>query len=259
MNKAGSPSSASYIHPDAEIEEGVEIGPFCHIGPHVKIGAGCVIKPYAMLDWTKLAPGCVIGAKSVIGGDPQFLNWKNVESWVEVGEGTLINELTVVHRSIHKGQSTIIGANCFIMSQTHIGHDCVLGDEVTFSSLAGLSGHVRLGNRVVVGGGAVMHQFVRVGDMAMVGGASRIVQDVLPCFTVTGNPAQAHGLNTYALRKFKIGAEDRTNLKRAYKILVRSGLAIPSAAQKIEEEMGRDGLIGDLLEHIAKSERGLTL
>ncbi|MDH5509694.1 MAG: acyl-ACP--UDP-N-acetylglucosamine O-acyltransferase [Nitrospinota bacterium] len=258
MNMSELPGS-SFVHPDAQVGEGVVIGPFCHIGQNVIIGDKCVIKPYAMLDWAKISSGCVIGAKSIIGGDPQFLNWKSVESYVEVGEGTLINEMVTVHRSIYQGKSTIIGANCFIMSQTHIGHDCALGDEVTFSSLAGLSGHVEVGDRVVVGGAAVIHQFVRVGAMAMVGGASRIVQDVLPAFTVTGNLAQAHGLNTYALRKYGVPSQERISLKKAYKILVRSGLSIPEATRRIEEEIGRDGIIGRTLDFIANSKRGLTL
>ena len=252
-------SGSSVIHPSARIGEGVEIGPFCHIGPNVTIGDKCVIKPYAMIGWTTLAPGCVIGAKSIIGGDPQYLGWKSVDSYVRIGEGTLVNELTAVHRSIYEGKSTTIGASCYVMSQVHIGHDCVLGDGVIVSTLAGLSGHVELGDRSVVGGAAVFHQFVRVGAMAMVGGASRIVQDVLPCFTVMGNPCQAHGLNTYALRKYEIPSQERINLKKAYKILVRSGLAIPAARRKIEEDLGREGIIGQLLEFMAASKRGFTL
>ena len=36
-------SSLAEVHPDAEIGAGVMIGPFCTVGPNVKLGAGTIL------------------------------------------------------------------------------------------------------------------------------------------------------------------------------------------------------------------------
>ena len=253
------------IHPTALVDsaarigEGAVIGPWCVIGPRAAIGQGCVIGPYAQVDWAEIGDGAQVGAKSIIGGDPQIYRWKSVDSWVKVGEGALVNEMTIVHRSMYEGGATEIGPRCYVMSQVHIGHDCALDEEVTVTTLAGLSGHVRVGPRAVIGGAAGVHQFVRIGEMAMVGGMSRIVQDVAPFFTVVGAPARAEGLNTYALKKYSIPPAERLELKRAYKTLARSGLSLAGAIEAIGRDQPQTGPVARLRAFLLESERGVTL
>ncbi|MBI5815240.1 MAG: acyl-ACP--UDP-N-acetylglucosamine O-acyltransferase [Nitrospinae bacterium] len=256
---------AADIHPTAIVDtkatigEGCVIGPFTVIGPEVTLGAGCVIGPRVSLDWLRAGANVTIGANTLVGGDPQVYNWKNVPSWVEIGDGALINELTAIHRSMYEGKSTVIGAGCFVMTQVHIGHDCQLGKEITVTTLAGLSGHVSVDDYAVIGGGAGIHQFVRVGAMAMVGGMSRIVQDVPPYFTVAGNPAASFGLNAYALKKRGMSLKDRVSLKNAYHILARSNLPLTDAIAKIESQGVAEGPLKNVVEFAKSSERGLTL
>ncbi|MGK7346557.1 MAG: acyl-ACP--UDP-N-acetylglucosamine O-acyltransferase [Candidatus Nitrospinota bacterium M3_3B_026] len=247
------------VDPAAVIGDGVEIGPFCVIGPNVKIGAGARIGAGAQVDWARLGAGARIGANSIVGGDPQIYGWKSVESWVEVGEGSLINELTAVHRSMYEGGATRIGPGCYIMSQSHIGHDCQLGKEVTVTTLAGLSGHVVVGDYAVIGGAVGVHQFVRIGAMAMVGGMTRLVQDVPPYFMVSGVPAEARGLNTYALKKRGVRPKERAALKKAFNILARRGLPLPDAVRALESEVPAEGPVASLIDFVKSSERGLTL
>ncbi len=247
------------VDPSAEIANGVDIGPFCLIGPKVRVAEGCRIGPYTQINWTELGKECILGSKVILGTDPQSYNWTPVDSWVKIGDGAFINDCASIHRSTLEGESTWIGEGCYIMSQTHIGHDCVLGREVTVTTLAGLSGHVEMEDYSVIGGAAVVHQFVRVGKMAMIGGQSRIVQDVPPYFTVVGVPAVASGLNTYALKKYGMAPEQRKQLKTAYRTLVRSGLSVKNALAKIMDEQPDTDPVGDLVEFIKKSSRGLTL
>lgn len=251
--------ATSVIDQTARIGKDVSIGPFCVIGPRAVIGDGCRISSGARIDWARLEPGCYIGANTIVGGDPQIYDWKPVESWVEIGSGTFINELVAVHRSMYEGKSTRIGDNCYIMSQCHIGHDCLLGNEVTVTTLAGLSGHVEVGDYAVIGGAVGIHQFVRIGSMAMIGGMTRLVQDVAPYFTVSGVPAASHGLNSYALRKRKTPPEERDALKKAYKLLTRSGLPVTEAVERIEKELPENASMKILLDFVKSSERGITL
>lgn len=253
------------IHPTAIVDSGatigadVSIGPFTVIGPQVTIGDGATLGARVSLDWTRLGKNCYVGDNTVIGGDPQFLGWKNVPSWVEIGANTKINELVVINRSIYENKSTNIGEDCLIMSQSHIGHDCRLGRGVIFSSLAGLSGHVEIDDYAVIGGAAVVHQFIRIGAMTMVGGMTRVVQDVAPYFTVAGNPAAAHGLNVYALKQRKVPKEERSALKKAYRLLAKSKLPLPEAILRIEEEVSTKGAVAELVEFVKNTKKGLTL
>ena len=38
------------VHPDAQLSDNVTVGPFAFIGPHVKLGAGCVVEHHATVD-----------------------------------------------------------------------------------------------------------------------------------------------------------------------------------------------------------------
>ncbi len=247
------------IDPKARIGEGVAIGPFSVIGPDVTIGDGCVVGSGASIISTRMGPGCQVGPNTAIGGDPQIIDWRPVRSWVAIGSNVKINELATIHRSMYENGETIIGDNSYIMAQSHIGHDCKLGEGVVMTSLAGFSGHVEVGKYAVIGGAAVAHQYVRIGEMAMVGGLSRLVQDAPPYFTVSGVPAVAVGLNSYALKKHNIPPAQRANLKKAYKILVRSGTPFSEAVERVINEIPTEGAVGVLVEFLKKSKRGVTL
>jgi UDP-N-acetylglucosamine acyltransferase len=247
------------IDPKAQISPDVVIGPFCVIGPNVTLAGGCVIGQRVSMDWTRASEGVKIGANTIIGGDPQVYGWKSVPSWVEIGPGAFINELSVVHRSAYEGGATAVGPACYIMTQTHIAHDCILGREVTLTSFAGFAGHVEVGDYAVIGGATAIHQFARIGTMAMVGGMSRISQDVPPYFTVAGSPAQAHGLNLYALKKRGVKPAERLALKKAFHILARSGLLLAEALRVIEETVEPLATVKNLVQFARSSKRGLTL
>ncbi len=238
------------VDPSAKIGEGSVIGAHSVIGPNTEIGAGCHVDPGAQIQWTILGDNCRVGANSIVGGDPQIYNWKQTPSWVNIGSGSVINELTVISRSMYENGSTSIGEQCYIMAQSHVGHDCKLGAGVTVTTLAGLSGHVTVGDHAVIGGAVGIHQFVRIGTMAMVGGMTRLSQDVPPYFTVVGSPAKSHGLNNYALKKHNVSSESIKALKKAYRILVRSGLPVPAAVEQIEKDLALEGAVANLVEFV---------
>ncbi len=247
------------IDPKAQISPDAVIGPFCVIGPEVTLADGCVVGERATINWTKAEAGVKIGANTIIGGDPQVYNWKSVPSWVEIGPGAFINELTAVHRSMYENGMTLIGPACYVMTQTHIGHDCRLGREVTVTTLAGLSGHVVVDDYAVIGGAVGIHQFTRIGTMAMIGGMGRVAQDVPPYFLVEGSPARARGLNVYALKKRGVNPAERRALKKAFHVLARSGLTVPEALRMIEETVEPFATVKNLVEFARGAKRGLTL
>ena len=56
----------------AELESGVEVGPYCIVGPQVKIGKNTKIGPHVIIDkWTEIGGGCNIFQFTSIGQHPR--------------------------------------------------------------------------------------------------------------------------------------------------------------------------------------------
>ncbi|MFN2317359.1 MAG: acyl-[acyl-carrier-protein]--UDP-N-acetylglucosamine O-acyltransferase, partial [Gemmatimonadales bacterium] len=116
------------VDPGAELGEGVRIGPFAIVGPAVQLGDEVEVGPRAsVVRNTRLAAGVRVGEGSVIGGDPQDLKFAGEESWVEIGQGTVIREYSTVNRGTAASGVTRVGDGCFLMSYVHVAHDCHLG------------------------------------------------------------------------------------------------------------------------------------
>ena len=112
------------IDPSAELGKGVTVGPYTIIGPNVVVGDGCRLAPRVTLQRNvRLADDVYVGDGSVLGGDPQDLKYQGEETWVEVGEGTIIREYSTINRGTTATFKTTVGARCFIMTmlQPHRG------------------------------------------------------------------------------------------------------------------------------------------
>ena len=53
---------------------------------------------------------CGSATASFIGGDPQDLKYQGEETWVEVGEGTIIREYSTINRGTSATCKTTVGA-----------------------------------------------------------------------------------------------------------------------------------------------------
>ncbi|WP_276954302.1 acyl-ACP--UDP-N-acetylglucosamine O-acyltransferase [Allomeiothermus silvanus] len=208
------------VSPSAQIGAGVEIGPYCVVeGPCVLeagviLGAHVVIRPYV-----RLGAGVRVSSHAVLGGEPQDLSFKGQETWLEVGERTVIREGVTLHRSTREDRPTRIGADCYLMAYSHVAHDCQVEDGVILTNAVNLAGHVEVGERAVLGGMTGVHQFVRIGAYAMVGGASKVSKDILPFALVDGRPARHYRLNTIGLRRNGISGERYKALEQAFRLL----------------------------------------
>ena len=107
------------------------------------------------------------------------------------------------------------------MAYAHIAHDCVLGNHITRANNGPLAGHVVIDDRAIIGGFGAVHQFVRIGYLSIIGGCSKVVQDVPPYIMVDGHPAKVYGLNSVGLERANISLEERSNLKKAFKIFLK--------------------------------------
>lgn len=223
------------IDPKAELDPSVEIAPNVVIGADVKIGANTVIGANVVIDGP-IDIGCnnQIFPGAALGLPPQDLKYKGSKSRVKIGDRNTIREYVTVNRATGEGEETIIGNDNLLMAYVHVAHNCILGDRIVIANSVALAGHVEVESKAVIGGMLGIHQFVKVGKMAMLGGMSRIDRDVPPYMLVEGNPSHVRSLNLIALKRNNFDNEEISLLKKAYKILYRSGLTINKALQELE-------------------------
>ena len=246
------------VHPMARIGKDVEIGPYAVIGENVVIDDETKIGAHAVIDgWTSIGKNCVIFPGVSIGAEPQDLKFTGEKSYVFIGDNTKIRECATVNRATGEGEETRIGNNCLMMAYTHVAHNCVVGNNVIMSNAATLAGHVIVEDRAVIGGLTGVHQFVKVGRNAMIGGASKVVQDVVPYTIVDGHPAKVSGLNSVGMSRAGIPIASRRSIKKAYKLLYRSGLSLAQAIAMIEQEVDSCSEVDHFLRFLRNAERGI--
>ena len=245
------------IDPASWLDEDVEVGPYSIIGAGVKIGSGTVIGPHVQIECnSEIGRNNRILQAASIGGEPQDLSFKGQKTYVKIGDGNTIREFATIHRATKDGTATTIGDENYIMAYAHMGHDVNVGNGTILCNGIGLSGHVEVGDKAVISAYVGIHQFSRIGTMSMIGALARINQDVLPYTLVDGNPATTRGLNAVGLKRNGISAENRKNLKSAYKHLCRSGLSLDSGLEKINELVENTDEVSSLIDFAKTSKRG---
>jgi UDP-N-acetylglucosamine acyltransferase len=248
------------IDPTARLGEGVSIGPFSIIGPRVTIGDGTTVAGHAVFERNvKVGAGVKIGYGTVIGNDPQDLKYQGEDTWVEIGDGTVLREYCTINRGTAATGKTTIGQRCFLMSYVHVAHDCVLGDDVIVANAVQMAGHVTIEERAVISGLVPIHQFVRIGTYAFVGGGSRVNQDVPPYTKAVGNPVHLYGLNSVGLARAGFAPEVKLALKRAYRLLFNSDLTVTQGITRARAELPAVPEIEHFLRFIEASQRGVLV
>lgn len=252
--------SMAQIHPDAELDENVDVGPFAVVGPDVRIGAGTRIGPHVVISGhTTLGRDNQVFQFASLGAEPQHRAYKGEPTRLDIGDRNVFREFCSVHRGTTLDQSqTIVGSDNLVMAYVHIAHDCVLGDGITMANGASLAGHVRMGDHCMLGGFALVYQFRRVGKLSFLAYSSGVVQDV-PAFTrCAGAPASPHGINSVGMRRHGYSEQDVAAIKHAYRILYRSKLRLDQAREQLSAPARENAAVATLLESLEQAERGIV-
>ena len=247
------------IHPKAQLDSSVEVGPQAIIEEHVKIGAGTRVWANAYITgYTEIGRDNQIHMGAVIGHEPQDLKFdRNCRSYLKIGDRNVFREYCTVHRGTDPESATVIGNDNFLMVSSHVGHNSVVGNRVIITNAALLGGHVHVGDMAFVSGGAVIHQFTHIGRLAMISGNGRVSMDVPP-FTLEAERNEVHALNLVGLRRAKIPMEAVSELKRLFKLIYLSGL---NGSQALKEA-SQDGAFKtaealEFIEFVRKSPNGI--
>lgn len=242
----------------AQIDSGVEIGPYSIIGSDVKIAAGCVIGPHVVIKGpTQIGIENQIFQFSSIGDDPQDKKYNGETTRLEIGDRNVIREFCSINRgTVQDAQVTRIGNDNWIMAYVHIAHDCQVGNNTIFANSASLAGHVTVEDNAILAGFALVHQFCKIGSRSFIGLNSIVTKDVPPYLMVTGQSAKPRGLNVEGLKRSGATPETLSQLKKAYKIVYRSGMTLENAIDKLKEITSECTEVKQFADFLTRSSQG---
>jgi UDP-N-acetylglucosamine acyltransferase len=244
------------IHPKAKLDATVTVGPYTVIDESVEIGPRCVIGPHVYLTGvTTIGAENQFHAGCVIGDAPQDLKYDGTPTRVRIGAKNVFREHCTIHRATKPDGETVIGSNNFLMANSHVGHNCIVGNHVILANGALLGGHAVVQDRAFISGNCLVHQFTRIGTLALMQGGSAISQD-LPPFTIAMGDNTICGLNIIGLRRAGFTAEQRLQLKAAYRALFRSGQNLRAALAEAQSKFP-DGPARTLIDFVATAKRGV--
>lgn len=248
------------VDPGARLAPDVTVGPFTVIGPGVEIGAGTQVSAHVVIKGpTRIGRDNRIYQFASLGDDPQDKKYAGEPTRLEIGDRNVIREYCTINRgTIQDRGVTSIGDDNWIMAYVHIAHDCEIANRTIFANGASLAGHVSIGDYAILGGFTLVHQFCSLGAHCFTAMGSHIAKDVPPYVTAGGQPAGPHGINSEGLKRRGFSPAAIQAIRRAYKVLYRSGVKFDEAQRRIAEMADEHVELGLLRDFLGRSKRGVV-
>jgi UDP-3-O-[3-hydroxymyristoyl] glucosamine N-acyltransferase LpxD len=178
-------SPLAFVGDRVRIDDDVEIGPLCSVGPDAQIGRGTILAPGArVLSRVTIGEHCRIDANAVLGAEgfgylrdhsgrktrlPQ-LGGVVVGSHVEIGSNSVLESgaiaPTTVEDHVKIGHLNLIGHACRVRADTSVAAHVTVG------------GSADVGPDAWIGIGAQIRDGVRVGARALIGMNASVQSDV---------------------------------------------------------------------------------
>ncbi len=251
-------SPLAYVHPEAVIGEGCEIGPFCYIDKNVVIGKNNkLMNSVTLLSGTRMGEGNVVFPGAVIGAVPQDLKFRGEETTAEVGDNNTIRENVTINRGTAAKGKTVVGSNNLMMEGMHVAHDVVVGSGCIIGNSTKLAGEVVVDDFAIISASVLVHQFCHIGSYVMVGGGTRTGQDVPPFTMAAREPVTYCGLNLVGLRRRGFDAKLIDNIHNAYRLLYQRGKLREECLKEIRETIPMSPEIEYILKFVSESKRGI--
>lgn len=252
-------SPLAYIHPEAQIGENCEIGPFCYIDRNVVIGDNNVLmNSVTVLYGARIGNGNRFFPGAVISAIPQDLKFKGEDTTAEIGDNNTFRENATMNRGTAAKNRTVVGSNNLFMEGVHIAHDDIIGSECIIGNGTKLAGEVTIDDRAILSANVLVHQFTRIGSYCMVGGGTKVAQDILPYSLIARDPAAYCGLNTVGLRRRNFERETIDNIHKAYQIIMQGNGLLKDLLVRVENEIPVCPEKEYILDFIRTSQRGFT-
>ena len=207
------PPNEPALHPDAQVEEGVLIGPGVVLGPGARVGRGTRIAANAVIgpgvaigrdcfigsnvsvgfaligDRVRLLPNAVIGA----AGFGVAASSMGAVDAPQLGRVILQDGVTVGACScIDRGawEDTVVGENTKIDNLVQIGHNVRIGRNCVLAAQTGIAGSTTVGDGAQFGGKAGIGDHLLIGHRVRVAAGAAVMRDIPDGETWCGAPAK---------------------------------------------------------------------
>ncbi len=231
-------SQLSSVSPKAKIGSNVKIEPFAVIYDDVVIGDNSWIGPGAVIfNGARIGKNCQIFPGAIISPVSQDLKYKGEETFVEIGDNTIIREHATIHKGTVDKVTTRVGSNCLIMSAVHLAHDVQVGNNVIIASGTGIAGHVVIDDFVIIEAMVGIQQFIHIGSHAFIGGMSGLTKNVPPYVRTSKTPAVYIGVNSIGLERRGFSKESIRTIEDIYRLIYVRGLNMTNALAQIEKDI----------------------
>ncbi|MEI7481933.1 MAG: acyl-ACP--UDP-N-acetylglucosamine O-acyltransferase [Elusimicrobiota bacterium] len=224
------------VHPSAQLDKDVEIGPYAVLGENVKIGAGTSVGPHSIIEFSEIGKNNQFTGHAFIGMPPQDYKYHGEPTRLVMGDNNIVREGVSLHRGSPVTAITTIGSGCMFMCNSHVGHDCHIGSNIIMVNSAVAAGHVTIEDKAIISGLVAIHQFTRVGSLAMLSGGSMANQDIVPYCTARGDRARPVCLNLVGLKRNGVTLESIKSVKHAFKTLFFGGYLMKDAIARLKSE-----------------------
>ncbi len=245
------------ISPEARLGADVRVGPYCVIEAGARVGDRCRLGPYVHVHGcVTVGEDAIIGTSSVLGGEPQDVQYRGEPTTVELGARCRLHEHVTIHRACGEGGRTVIGDEIMMMAGSHVAHNARIEDRVTLVNGSLVAGHGHVGEDAILSGQSAVHQFCRVGRRTMLGGACMATKDVPPFSIAVGSyPVRWRAPNQVGLRRAGLTEAQRYALRRAFSALFLSGDSPVRVAEDLRANT--EPLVVELADFILASKRGI--
>ncbi len=207
-------SEGAYVHPEAQLGEGVYVAPHAfidkgavigpgaqlypqvYVGPNARVGKGTILMPgVKVYRDCALGEECLIHAGTVIGSDgfgfapqqegqfqkiPQLGNVV-IEDHVEIGANCTIDRATM--------GSTLIRRGVKLDNLIQVAHNVEIGENTVIASQTGISGSTKIGPNCMVGGQVGFAGHLNIAAGVKIGAQAGIHASIEPGQVMQGSPA----------------------------------------------------------------------
>jgi len=201
------------IDPEVEVAPGAVIEPFVQLLGRTRIGSGCRIRSFSVLENCILGngvlvrPSCVLEDSHIADG-AEIGPFVHLRPGCEVGEKAHLGNFVEMKKTrLGKGSKA---NHLSYLGDAEVGDGANIGAGTITCNYDGVSKHkTRIGNRVFVGSDTTLVAPVRVDDGAYIGAASCITKDVPADALAVGRARQITKQGWAAARRARRSGNDQ--------------------------------------------------
>lgn len=253
-------SPLAFVDPAAKLGNNVTVYPFAFIDKDVEIGDDSLVMPNAsIMAGARLGKNVKVYNGAIVSAAPQDFRWHGESSLCVIGDNTIIREMSIINRSIHKDGATRIGNDSYILAESHVGHDTVISDHCVIGNNSQISGDVHIGACTILSTGVKVFEKSHIGEWAFIKGGCRISGNVPPYIILAHNPATYYGVNATIMRhKDSFTEEEIDDVAKAYRHIYQCNVSLFNAIKRINQDIPDSRVRAAILDFIKDNDNKIT-